>query len=186
MGRYVMVSSWCVSTLRNTRFCFLYFRMNNWHAYLMLYQETEVPDHLRFYKSYRWKSTLPAAKKQCFYVFCRITNNLLQPAGIKLHICFLTEPSTIFLRLLSVDLFKYRRPNSMTWDKHQLLIWGFKSTMNTFGFLSRNFYIQFSIIIWCRWQRECIEKLLSGHKWVTMQWFQVTRKRQVGPKITLF
>ena len=29
MGHYVMVSLWCESLSNNTRFCFLYFRMNN-------------------------------------------------------------------------------------------------------------------------------------------------------------
>ena len=42
MGQYVMVSLWCESLLTNTRFRFLYFRMNTCYTHLMLHQEKEL------------------------------------------------------------------------------------------------------------------------------------------------
>ena len=44
MGHYVIVSLWCASLSNNTRFCFLYFRMNNCQVHMMLHQEKELPN----------------------------------------------------------------------------------------------------------------------------------------------
>ena len=44
MGHFVMVSLWYASSSTNTRFRFLYFRMNNSWAYTMLHQEKELPN----------------------------------------------------------------------------------------------------------------------------------------------
>ena len=43
MDHYDRVSLWCASLSTNTRFCFLFFRMNNCLAHLMLYKEKELP-----------------------------------------------------------------------------------------------------------------------------------------------
>ena len=46
MGHFVTVSLRCasISLSTNTRFRFLYFRMNNFEAYKMLHQEKELPN----------------------------------------------------------------------------------------------------------------------------------------------
>ena len=44
MGHYDMVSLWYASLLTNTRFRFLFFRMNNCLLYLMLHKGKELPN----------------------------------------------------------------------------------------------------------------------------------------------
>ena len=44
MGHCVMISPWCEPLLTNTIFRFVYFRMNNCKAHLMLHQEKELPN----------------------------------------------------------------------------------------------------------------------------------------------
>ena len=47
MGHSDMVSLWYASLLTNTRFYFLFFRMNNCLLYLMLHKETRASKRLR-------------------------------------------------------------------------------------------------------------------------------------------
>ena len=76
MGHCVglMVSLWCAFLSTNTRFRFLYFRMNNCLAYTMLYQVKELPNDSGRPLSYNdltKKNKMAATKKQCFFfVFC--------------------------------------------------------------------------------------------------------------------
>ena len=71
-GHSVKVSLWYASLLTNTRFRFLYFRISNCKAHLMLHKDKELPNDSGRLSSYNYlpiKSKMVAAKKQCFLRF---------------------------------------------------------------------------------------------------------------------
>ena len=68
MGHFVMVSVWSTSLSTNARFRFLYFRMNNCLAHMMLHEEKELPNISVILIS-PIKNKMAATKKQCFFAF---------------------------------------------------------------------------------------------------------------------
>ena len=63
---------WCASLSTDTRFCFLYFRMNNCQAHMMLHQEKELPNDSErplSYNIFTDKNKMAAIMKQCLFAF---------------------------------------------------------------------------------------------------------------------